>query len=45
MSAKLSSDKKSEFNDEHPEQQEDEDPFAIDWSNLDGRNVARGNWD
>ena len=45
MSAKLSSDKKSEFNDEHIEQVEEEDPFAVDWSNLDGRNVARGNWD
>ena len=45
MSAKLSSDKKSEFNDEHIDQAEEEDPFAVDWSNLDGRNVAQGNWD
>lgn len=45
MSAKLSSDKKQEFNNEHQQQNEDEDPFAVDWSNLDGRNVAKGNWD
>lgn len=30
---------------EQIEQIEDEDPFAVDWSNLDGRNVAKGNWD
>ena len=44
MSAKLSSDKKSEFNNEHVEQAE-EDPSSVDWSNISSPNVARGNWD
>ena len=34
-----------QFKNEHIEQYKDEDPFAVDWSNLDGRNVAQGNWD
>jgi len=35
----------SKLYDEQKQQNEDEDPFAVDWSNLDGRNVAQGNWD
>lgn len=45
MHAKLYDEQKQEFNNEHQQQNEDEDPFAVDWSNLDGRNVAQGNWD
>lgn len=45
MHAKLYDTQKQEFNNEHQQQKEDEDPFAVDWSNLDGRNVAQGNWD
>jgi hypothetical protein len=45
MHAKLYDAQKQEFNNEHQQQNEDEDPFAVDWSNLDGRNVAQGNWD
>jgi hypothetical protein len=45
MHSKLYDAQKQEFNNEHQQQNEDEDPFAVDWSNLDGRNVAQGNWD
>ena len=45
MHSKLYDEQKQEFNNEHQQQNEDEDPFAVDWSNLDGRNVAQGNWD
>ena len=37
--------KQNELKHQSPTQNEDEDPFAVDWSNLDGRNVAKGNWD
>jgi hypothetical protein len=45
MSDALTKKRKENFNSELSNQNEDEDPFAVDWSNLDGRNVARGNWD
>lgn len=45
MHSKLYDAQKQEFNNEQQQQNEDEDPFAVDWSNLDGRNVAQGNWD
>lgn len=45
MQSKLYDAQKQELNNEHQQQNEDEDPFAVDWSNLDGRNVAQGNWD
>ena len=45
MHSKLYDAQKQEFNNEHQQQNEYEDPFAVDWSNLDGRNVAQGNWD
>ena len=45
MHDKLYDTQKQEFNNEHQQQNEDEDPFSVDWSNLDGRNVAQGNWD
>ena len=45
MHSKLYDAQKQEFNNEHQQQNEDEDPFSVDWSNLDGRNVAQGNWD
>ena len=45
MHSKLYDSQKQEFNNEYQQQNEDEDPFAVDWSNLDGRNVAQGNWD
>ena len=45
MHSKLYDAQKQEFKNEHKEQKKDEDPFAVDWSNLDGRNVAQGNWD
>ena len=45
MHAKLYDVQKQELNNEHRQQNQDEDPFAVDWSNLDGRNVAQGNWD
>lgn len=45
MSEKLSKARKEQLHNENIKQDEDEDPFAVDWSNLDGRNVAKGNWD
>lgn len=45
MHAKLYEDQKDEICKEFVGQDGDEDPFAVDWSNLDGRNVAQGNWD
>ena len=41
----LAKKRKENFSSELPDQDEEEDPFAVDWSNLDGRNVAQGNWD
>lgn len=45
MHSKLYDNQKQEVKNEQVEQEDDEDPFAVDWSNLDGRNVAQGNWD
>lgn len=45
MSEKLSKARKEQLHNENIEQDKDEDPFGVDWSNLDGRNVAQGNWD
>ena len=45
MHAKLYEDQQAELKHQAVTQDEDEDPFAVDWSNLDGRNVAQGNWD
>lgn len=45
MHSKLYDNQKQEVKNEQIEQEDDEDPFAVDWSNLDGRNVAQGNWD
>lgn len=45
MHSKLYDNQKQEVKKEQIEQEDDEDPFAVDWSNLDGRNVAQGNWD
>lgn len=45
MHAKLYDEQQQQFKHEHIDQNKDEDPFAVDWSNLDGRNVAQGNWD
>lgn len=45
MHDKLYDDQKQLVNQENIEQNQKEDPFAIDWSNLDGRNVSQGNWD
>ena len=45
MSDALTKKRKENFNSELSNQDEEEDPFSVDWSNLDGRNVARGNWD
>ena len=45
MSDALTIKRKENFNSELNQQDEEEDPFSVDWSNLDGRNVAKGNWD
>lgn len=45
MHNKLYKEQKQELKNEHIEQDENEDPFSVDWSNLDGPNVAQGNWD
>ena len=45
MHSKLYDEQQQQFKNEHINQDKDEDPFAVDWSNLDGRNVAKGNWD
>ena len=45
MHAKLYDEQQQQFTGEYIDQDEDEDPFSVDWSNLDGRNVAQGNWD
>tara|TARA_R110001606_G_scaffold155829_1_gene298145 strand:- start:115 stop:447 length:333 start_codon:yes stop_codon:yes gene_type:complete len=45
MSLKLTTNKKQQCDGEYIIQDEDEDPFSVDWSNLDGRNVSKGNWD
>jgi len=45
MHSKLYDNQKQEVKNEQIEQEDDEDPFAVDWSNLDGRNIAQGNWD
>ena len=45
MHSKLYEEQQQQFKNEYIEQDEDEDPFGVDWSNLDGRNVAQGNWD
>lgn len=44
MHEKLYDDKKQELNNELIDDSEDI-CFEIDWQNMDGRNVARGNWD
>lgn len=43
MHAKLYSESQVEFAQELVEDNDHE--FVIDWSNMDGRNVAKGNWD
>jgi len=45
MSDALTKKRKENFHFELSQQDEEEDPFSVDWSNLDGRNVAQGNWD
>lgn len=45
MSDALTKKRKENFDKELKQQKESEDPFSIDWSNLDGRNVSQGNWD
>jgi hypothetical protein len=45
MSDALTKKRKENVEKELIDQIKDEDPFAVDWSNLDGRNVAQGNWD
>ena len=45
MSDALTKKRKENVEKELIHQIKDEDPFAVDWSNLDGRNVAQGNWD
>lgn len=45
MSDALTKKRKENFNSELNQQDQEEDPFSVDWSNLDGRNVAKGNWD
>ena len=45
MSDALTKKRKENFHSELSQQDEEEDPFSVDWSNLDGRNVSQGNWD
>lgn len=45
MSNALTKKRKESIKQELIPQRKDEDPFAIDWNNMDGRNVAQGNWD
>ncbi len=45
MSDALTTKRKENFHSELNQQKEEENPFSVDWSNLDGRNVAKGNWD
>jgi len=45
MHARLYEDQQLELKSESKHQEIEEDPFSVDWSNLDGRNVAQGNWD
>lgn len=45
MHAKLYEEQKEQIRKEFVGQDDDEDPFSVDWSNLDGRNVTQGNWD
>jgi len=45
MSEKLSKIRKNQLEKELIRQENDEDPFSVDWDNMDGRNVAQGNWD
>ena len=45
MSEKLSKVRKNQLEKEFIKQENDEDPFAVDWDNMDGRNIAQGNWD
>lgn len=47
MSAKLSATRKKQLEQETVEDEWDaeEFDFCVDWSKLDGRNVAKGNWD
>jgi hypothetical protein len=45
MSESLTKKRQENLNKELAQQDKDEDPFGVDWSNLDGRNVSQGNWD
>jgi hypothetical protein len=45
MSDALTKKRKENIEKELIQQKKDEDPFAVDWDNMDGRNVAQGNWD
>tara|TARA_B110000305_G_C19432605_1_gene637068 strand:- start:1888 stop:2220 length:333 start_codon:yes stop_codon:yes gene_type:complete len=44
MHAKLYTESQIEFNEELVDHSDDHE-YVIDWDNLDGRNVANGNWD
>lgn len=45
MSDKLSNNRKKKLAKEQPLEEDEDYTFSIDWSKLDGRNVAQGNWD
>ncbi len=45
MHDKLYKEQQQELKNEHVNQDEDEDPFSVDWSNLGDANLAQGNWD
>lgn len=45
MSESLTKKRKEVLSQGFVEQEEEEDPFSVDWSNLDERNVSKGNWD
>lgn len=45
MNDALTEKNKYELTQEAVEDKDDEYEFSIDWSKLDGRNVAKGNWD
>jgi hypothetical protein len=44
MHAKLYTESQKEFDEELVEQHDDHE-YIIDWNNMDGRNVSKGNWD
>lgn len=45
MSDKLSNNRRKKLSKEQPLEDDEEYDFSVDWSKLDGRNVAQGNWD